>query len=182
MMLWTDHPLLATRLSGLGLMIRLPTQDGRYAVRLGAARLSSSAERIGIPCAGLIQPGTCAPERMRDDAELSEASLGAWVRLVGLSRVTLALTGDLSADRIHVDSRGLVSGGELAASKTLWGAGVGVEVAWIPLQRLPLALEAEAGFNSLFALTEERIIDGYTPLEDGMKLTRLRLGVTWRPR
>jgi hypothetical protein len=116
-----QHYLLGDPLTGAAVGITLPRRGSRLTFRLGAERMRGGAERTGIPCAGLIQPGTCPPERVRDDARLTGASGGAAFRLLGRRRATIALTADLSLASLRSATRGLTSGDSIWVTKVMWG-------------------------------------------------------------
>jgi hypothetical protein len=86
----SDHELPGNPLMGGGAQLRVPLGDGPFAFRVGVERLSGQADRIGAPCAGLIAPGTCPQERVRDQARTT----GAALRALGGERGTLTLTAD----------------------------------------------------------------------------------------
>jgi hypothetical protein len=174
------HYLLDDPLVGGALQLRLPLPDGPFAVRLGAERLTATAERVGIPCAGLIPPGdACAPEPLRDAARLTNASGGVALRILGGRRGELSLTADLTLGSLRADTRA-ASGKTLAAQKWVWGGFFGAEAAWTPSPRLPLALEIGGALGGLMPVAREVIVDGYTPFDKGLDAARLRLGLAWR--
>ena len=176
------HRLLGDPLLGGGVSFRIPRRDGRLTLRFGAEQLRGRAERIGIPCAGLIFPGTCPPELLRDDVRIRSATGGAAFRVLGGRRATVALTADLAVASLRADTRGLASGTTLAVRKTLWGGLVGAEAGWTPVRRVPLALAVGGAIGALTPVVHEQTVDGYTPFEGGFGFRRLRVAVVWQPR
>src|SRR5436309_6469935 len=69
------HELLGNRLTGGSAMMNFPQGAGQLVFRLGLERATGETDRVG--CTGLIQPGACSPERVRDDARLTSAIGGA---------------------------------------------------------------------------------------------------------
>ena len=176
----TNHSLLEDRLFGAAARLNVPLLGGHLSARLGAERLSGDSRRTGAPCAGLIRPGTCAPEPLRDDARLTSVAGGLALRVLSSQRFALEVAGDLRLGRVRADTRGLTSGGTLTAGKTLWGGDVGVEGSWSPWTHVPLALEVGATAGGLWPVTH--VADGYTPFEIGFDVSRLRVGLAWRQR
>jgi hypothetical protein len=177
-----DHALLGDPLVGAAAEVRIPLAGGRASARLGAEHVSGDSRRTGSPCAGLVQPGTCEPEPLRDEARLTTVSGGLGLRLLGWRSLFVEATGDLRLGHVEADTRGLTSGGRLTASKTMWGGELGLEGAWSPSRRLPLALEVGVSTGGLTPLASEMVADGYTPFESSFGVRRLRVGLAWRPR
>jgi len=176
------HELLGNPLVGGGVELWIPAGDGRFAFRFGGEWLHGQADRIGIPCAGLVEPGTCAPEPVHDRSRMTTARGGGMLRLAGGHNATLKLTADWMVTRVSVDTHGNASGSELTAAKMLWGAWLGVSADWIPWSHVPIGLEMEAGLGDLIPILNEHILDGYAPFDGGMSVRHLRLGLVWRPR
>lgn len=175
-----QHPLLGEPLIGASIAIRTREAPTMFQFEVSHARARSG--RIGAPCAGLIRPGSCPPEPLRDNARLLSAGGGAALRVLRTARVSVSLTGDLSLASVRADTRGETSGGRLSASKTLWGATLGARAAWTPVMRVPLALELGVGIGTLSPIKEDDVVDGYTPFESQFQVRRAQLGITWRYR
>jgi hypothetical protein len=75
-----------------------------------------------------------------------------------------------------------VSGASLSAGKVMWGPSLGVEASWLPSPEVPVAIEVGAGVAALMPIARDLEFDGYTPLEGGLGVTRLRLGIVWPSR
>lgn len=175
------HPLLGDPLTGAAISVNLPRRDRRFSLRLDVERVSGRADRIGIACAGLIQPGTCPPEQLRDESRVTSASGGALLHVLHWRRVRLTATTDLELASVRTETRGRSSGGLLAAAKMLWGAQIGANVAWTPAPRVPIALEIDGGIGGLRPIVHEDVVDGYTPFDGGFVVRRFRVGLAWRP-
>jgi hypothetical protein len=173
-----QHPLLGESLLGASIAIRTREAPTTFQFEVSHARARSG--RIGAPCAGLIRPGSCPPEPLRDDARLLSASGGGALRVLRAERVSVSLTGDLSLASVRADTRGETSGGRLSASKTLWGGTLGARADWTPLTRLPLALELGVGIGTLSPIREDDVVDGYTPFESHFEIRHAQAGVRWR--
>jgi hypothetical protein len=175
-----QHPLLGESLVGASIAVRTREAPTTFQFEVSHARARSG--RIGAPCAGLIRPGSCPPEPLRDDARFLSASGGGALRVLRAERVSVALTGDLSLASMRADTRGETSGGRLFASKTLWGATLGARAAWTPMRRVPLDLELGVGIGTLSPIREDDVVDGYTPFESQFEVRRAQFGITWRYR
>jgi len=176
-----QHMLLGSPLTGGALGVSIRRRDSPVALHFEAAISHGHAGRIGVPCAGLIQPGTCAAEPLRDETRLTSISGGTTFRVFHRRHVLVALTGDLMLASLRADTRGLTSGQTLTASKTLWGGLVGAHAAWTPVARVPVALQIDGGVGGLMPIARELVVDGYTPFERGIQVRRLRLGIAWQP-
>lgn len=176
-----NHTLLGNALVGGAVGFRFPYRDTRLAVHFELAHARGSANRFGVACAGLIQPGTCPNEPLRDHAMLSSASGGAHVRVLTGEYAQLALTADLTLAPLSTDTRGATTGRSLPSSKMLWGGAVGVHAAWTPIRQAPISMVFAAGLGGLLPIVKSIVVDGYTPFENGFTLKRARLGVSWRP-
>lgn len=178
-----DHELLGDPLVGGQLGMRFDIGASRFSVHAGATGVQQSADRIGIPCAGLIPPGgECAEQPIRDDGSYREVAVGAGFRVLGSGLAELGLTTDLSIGRVDTDSHGSVNGRVLSAERMLLGVSVGAEGAMYFSRRSPLAVEVQVSLGRFRPRAIEQIADGYTPYENGFDASRIRLGVAWRPR
>lgn len=145
-----------------------------------AERLRGSAERIGVPCAGLVEPGTCATEGVRDRARLGGGSIGiAFAELVQ-EQFDVSITADWMVAELHVHTQGLSSGRAVSASKVMWGPQLGVASLWRPVKGVPLALEIGGAVRGLLPVVQTNVTDGYTPFEDSFGGALAHIGVSWR--
>jgi hypothetical protein len=171
---------LAAPLVGAGIAGRLPLGDGGYTMRFGLEHVRGAATRTGVPCAGLIEPGTCAPERVRDDARLTVVTAGIARDLLTTHRSRLAVLADIALAGARADARGATSGRVLSADELLIGAAVGVEASWEPVADAPWRLEFGATIGGLRAGSPADVVDGDRPFADWFGARRLRLGASWR--
>ncbi len=141
-----QHELLGRPLVGVGMTVRL-RPDRWLSFRLRAELTWSVANRTGYPCTvSIVEPPACALQPLQDHGKLLIASVGVAGRVVGNQRWSMALTGDFSAGRVSVDSRGSSSGSEVNASGSLIGVSVGALGIWrIPRTRLALQVAGEVG-------------------------------------
>ena len=102
------------------------------------------------------------------------------LRVFAWRGILVQLAGDFGTGKVVVHTRGLTSGGRLAASKLIWGSAAGLEAAWSPWAGTPLALEVGASTGRLSPRTKELVADGYTPFESSFSISRLRAGVALR--
>jgi len=175
------HTLLGEPLTGGAVGISFPRREMPVAFQFEAAHARSRAGRIGMACAGLILPETCPAERLRDEAWLTSASGGATLRVLRGRHALVALTADLTVASLRADTHGLSSGRALTATKMLWGGLIGAHAAWIPVARVPIALDIGGGIGGLTPIVHDDVVDGYTPFERGVDVRRVRLGLAWQP-
>src|SRR5262249_4824849 len=174
------HELLGGLLTR-GAVTFSPARDGPLAFQLEASLSHGHADRIDVVCAGLIQPGTCPAEQVRDETRFASASGGAALRVLRGHNAGVDLTADLTLASVQADTRGLSTGATLTASKLLWGALIGARVTWTPVTRVPVALEIAGGVGGLMPLVHDDVVDGYAPFEAGFDVRQARLGVVWQP-
>jgi hypothetical protein len=167
-------------LFGAALVGTVPLGSAGTELVLAGEHLKGRSNRIGVPCAGLIEPGTCGPEQLRDYATASSLAAGVSGRIAGSGRLALSAGGRLVAMHLRTRTRGLDSGRELSANKTMGGAEVGLEGAWHPWGNTPLALVTGAAVGWQSPVRNEVLLDGYTPFEQGFRVARAWLGLTWR--
>ncbi len=173
------HPLFGG-LFGAALVATVPLGSSSIALEIAGERLVGNSSRFDVPCAGLIEPGTCRPEPLRDHGSSTAISIGLSAPAAPGRRVSFRAGGALALAFVATDTRGLVTGAQLSARKTLWRADVEGEWTWHPWSGKPLALlgGAAAGWQAPFR--HEEVADGYTPLNQGAAVVRLWLGVSWR--
>jgi hypothetical protein len=137
---------------------------------------------VGIPCGGFYHPDICAVEPLRDEATLTTGMAGLGLGVLSSQRFAVALTADVRAGLVRADTRGLMSGQSISASKTIWGGDVGAEGTWMPWAHLPIAVEVSAAIGGLTPVSSDQILDAYTPFESSFTVKRLSVGVAWSPR
>lgn len=174
------HELLGDALMGAGALLTWPRAKSGVAFQFGVERLGANTARFGIPCAGLIQPGTCPQEALRDRARLTGARGGAVYRAVGSARAGIDVSADLALAHVRVETRGLASGSKLSATKLMWGPRLGATGSWEPISRVPVALEIGASVGGLTPLVHQHIVDGYAPFENDIGLRVVHVGLSWR--
>jgi hypothetical protein len=174
------HQLLGSPLTGGSATLNFPQGNGQLVYRLGVEQASGQAERVGVPCAGTIQPGICSPERLHDDARLTSLVGGASVRMLATPRVTVSVEGDAAVASVHVDSRGLTSGYSIAASKTVWGPRLGVNLSWRPMATVPVAIGVGATAGTFAPIAHNQSPDTYAPFEGRFGVRTVHLGLVWQ--
>jgi hypothetical protein len=175
-----DHELLGSRLVGGAARVSFAHAGGRLLLRLGAEHVAGNSNRIGAPCAGLVRPGTCGDEPLRDEARMTTVTAGLAVRLFENRRVAVHVTADARVGLVGADTHGLISGGTISAGDAIGGGDLGLEGAWWPSARLPIALAAGGSVGAAGPLMQQRVEDGYTPFETAFAVRRAWLGLTWR--
>jgi hypothetical protein len=177
---WSDHTLLGDPV-GVGAFLTFPEGE-RIRMRLGYEFFSGDLSRTGIPCAGLIPPGTCAPEPLRQEARMHALSTAVPLALAGRERFRLHLVPGARVGRLSGDTRGLESGRSLSAEETVWGADVGIEAQVVPRPTGPVRLHLAAQRGFLRPFQAERSPDAYEPFRTTISLTRWEVGVSYSPR
>lgn len=175
-----NHKLLGGPLVGGAAEFRAPVVGSRLSFRVGLEAVTGSSLRTGVACAGLSLPNACQPEPVRDDARLDMATGGGSFQLLRTRSTAVALTADLCLASVHADTRGLASGQEASAGRTLWGGRAGAELTWLASTRVPLALRVESTIGALKPIARQLTYDGYAPFENAFGLGQLRVGLGWR--
>jgi hypothetical protein len=176
----TSHYLLADVLTGFGLRARGPIGNRVVSIRLGFEHVSGTSHRFGVPCSGLIPPGSCPPEPLRDEGRLTSLAAGVALPLITARRFDLETLASLRVGRAHSRTLTRTSGEVLSAAKLLWGAEWGLDGTWAPWARVPVAVELSLSLGGLLPVMAEQVADGYTPFNQGFAMGRLALGVVWR--
>jgi hypothetical protein len=176
----TDHRLFRGQLRGIEGRIGIPLGRTGLRVHLSADRVRGDATRTGSTCVGLTWPGVdCPPEPLREDSELMTATAGLGIRAVSWRGLSLDIGANYRLGWAESNTHSLVSSGRLHADKNLRGIGVGIDAGWKPMGRWPLTFEVGLTRGSLTPRQNEGVIDGYSPLENDIEVTRVRLGVAW---
>lgn len=174
----SGHELLGT-VAGLvaTAQVSLPAQNVRLVFSL--ERLTGGANRVGVPCGGLIDPSTCLPEPLVDRAEMTSLAVGARVTPVGSHHWRFHLGADLALSAVRSRTRDLSGALRLQADKTMWRLGAVAEVEWFPAAGTPLALVGGVGLAGLGPVRSSGLIDGYTPFDRATSLGHLSIGAAW---
>lgn len=90
---------------GGGLLASFPVGSSDTRILVGAEYLAGTSSRIGVPCGGLIVPGTCPPEPLQDWAASASGLVGIRVPAWQGRRVTVSLGGDLGISRVRSRTR-----------------------------------------------------------------------------
>ncbi|HUF26437.1 MAG TPA: hypothetical protein VMM18_05575 [Gemmatimonadaceae bacterium] len=173
-----NHHLLNEPLAGGWARLRIGGEN-QISWQLGIELLGAAGNRIGVPCGGFIQPGTCHQETVRDAARITAVRAGPRVRLLSGERATASLTADVDLAVVRVATRGLASDLSISAVKVLKGGALGLEASWSPWDRFPLAFETAVAAGGYLPLFREQVSDAYTPFEHAFAVRRLRFGVSW---
>ena len=171
----SDHELLGSPLSiaaGVGARAN-PWLGFRFGLQYGRDHFTSS----GSTCAGLVPPDAdCGPELRDDEARIMALALGlALTRSFGRAEVSLVP----ALRRMHMSSQqeGTETGNVRGADKTAYGFGIGIE-GQIHLSRTPaVALYLSASSASHPWSSDEIVPDGYTPFQDGARLSWIEVGL-----
>ena len=168
---------LVHQITGVELRVGGSVVGSPIALRLGFGRLSGDHDRTGSTCSGLVEPGMCPPEPLRDETHFTRGRGELAVALLQSGRSSLGLVGGLVVGRLGSDTEGLTSGKRISADKTVWGADIGGEGRWFFSSVVPVGLEAAFSIGRLNPARNSGIADGYTPFERSFGFTRLRVGV-----
>jgi hypothetical protein len=175
---WSDNALLGDPF-GIGASV-LFSPTGRVGFRVGYEVLDQESLGTGIPCAGLVEPGTCeVPEPIREVSGVHAIVAGFPVTLLIRDWFRLYFANALRVARIEGDTRGLTSDRHLNARESMWGLNAGLEAQAAPLTGRPLRLHLAATGGFLWAIRNELVADGYQPFDPGILFTRLELGASY---
>ncbi|MFN2564026.1 MAG: hypothetical protein ABR499_03335 [Gemmatimonadaceae bacterium] len=154
----------------------------RYAIRAAYYFLDHRETRVGSTCVGLVlDPAECPAERVGDRSTLNEVVVGMVATMVRRGGFFVGVIPSASFVSVQAKSRGEQTGRTLEASELMLGFGVGVELTLVPQARWPIAFHVGA-HTGMLAGRSEAIVDGYSPFTDGMRLTRLEVGISlWKP-
>jgi hypothetical protein len=175
---WSPHRLLADPVGGVVTVSR--RWGDKLALRFGYEWIESERGRIGTPCVGLVEPGTCPPEPMRMRGRSQVFTFGAAARLVRWSRARLDFAQNVRLGDLSAHEQGLESGRIRSAGEGVLGLDLGLEASVAPRAAWPLALHAAARYGNLVPQSPAQVIDGYSPFTDGFGLTRIELGMELR--
>jgi hypothetical protein len=176
-----NHRLTGDVLRGGWLRFDVAISDD-VATRFGAERVSGTSSRSGVACGGFVlRPELCPTEIVVDDGTLTTVAAGLGARVVARGRFALDLASDLRIGLISVESSGATTGNVIGATKLVAGADFGADASWLPWARLPIAFEVGATIGGLGPLVTGQTVDDYTPFEEGFRVTRVRIGIVWRP-
>ena len=171
----TDHRLVHD-LTGVELRLGTAPANTRLGIRLGLGRLSGTHERVGSTCSGLVEPGMCPPEPLRDETRFTRGRGELSVALLQHDRSSLGFVVGLDLGHLESDTHGLTTGAHISADKTVWGADIGGEARWFFSAAVPVGLEAAFAIGGLNPATNSLIADGYTPFEESFGVQRIRVG------
>lgn len=176
-----DHHLLGSSMRGGGVSLTFHTPIPRLDINVGMDRYTGTAGRVGVVCAGLIQPGTCTEnEAIRDDAKMNLLSVGPSYNLVRTREFTVSVLGQLQGGGVNADTYGLTTGSTLTASKTLWGVTGGVVGGWKPSPTKPIVLQGTASVGRLGPVRQQVLLDGYAPFDgQSFRTRRVSVGVAY---
>ncbi len=173
----TDN-LVDGRMTGGALSIAFPSPSGVWTYRLGFERAQRTRDAFGTPCFQDFFPSECDPEPLRDRARLQTAMIGVGARVINSGRVHVILTMDGGVGQVSSDIRGQTSNISLAASIARPAGEVGVELRYRPAPRVPLSIRARGAFGVVLG-SSDNVVDGYSPFDESITLSRMSLGVSW---
>lgn len=168
---------LFSRPAGIAGGITLPLR-GALAFRVSYNLLDHTSSRFARACGGLIPPPPACPEEWIDDATaLRGLSFGLVTEVSRRQKATLALIPMASVAGVRSTGRGRQTGNSIRASEPLLGFGGEAQVSYRPSPRWPVALHASAQLSWLGSVVDASS-DGYAPFSEGLRLTRVDLGVS----
>lgn len=173
------NPLIGG-VAGGGLLGSIPVGSNGARLLVGAEYLAGTSSRFGIPCAGLIAPGSCAPEPLRDRAAASSGLVGIRLPAWHERRAAVYLGGDLGVSWLRSRTRGEASGREIHAAKAMWRGDLVGEVEWLAGGQRGVGLIGGVAVGGLAPVDRDLVVDGYTPLDRTARTLRGWLGITWR--
>ncbi len=172
---WTDHDRLGDPRTGAVGLVFAPVE--RVRVRAAYMLYVAKFDGFGVVCAGLVEPGTCPAESLREEGRIHAVRLGATLDLLLRGRLAVGAVAGLQLARATTVTRGRDTGNTLSAAQAMLGGDVGVELSVAPLPPSPLRLRLGGYLAGLLPLRPELVPDGYTPLGGGVAARRLELGL-----
>jgi hypothetical protein len=176
----SSHSVLGGLVGG-GLGVVLPFHP-KLSGRIDIERIAGTASRIGVTCAGLVDPSVCLPEPQQASGRSTSAMAGITYEVVGKETVALGLLAAARFAQLHSQIRGTESGRMLTASKKVVGAEAGPILTLIPRRKSIFSLELGGALGAMTPVRNEQVLDGYTPFSDSSTLARLWVGVNIRLR
>lgn len=179
LVLVADHYLLRGALVGPSVDVRVHGHD-EAAAYLGIDYVRGTSYRDGTACAGLVEPGTCPTERLRDASTVRTIRGGVSTRLFEKGSLAVEGGGNGAVSWIASRTQGLASGRTLSADKAVVGACIALTGLWTPRAQWPFALAVGGEAGDVSPAHDQVILDGYTPFEEGFSVRRLRIGLVLR--
>ncbi|MEO7998407.1 MAG: hypothetical protein ABI852_13235 [Gemmatimonadaceae bacterium] len=175
-----DHYLLGSSMRGVGGAMTFRTPVPRLDVQLSLSRYAGTSSRVGVVCAGLVEPGTCGSEAIHDESTLYLFSVGPSINIVRAQGFTFDVIGQVQGGGVNSDTYGLKTGRSLTANKTLWGVSGGVAAGWQPNLRKPIVFQGSVTAGRLGGIRDNTLVDGYSPYEGKAFSThQLSIGVAY---
>lgn len=172
------HELIGN-VNGPVLHVAIPVGGPGTALLLGASRLTGASNRFGVPCGGLIDPGACRPELLRDRGSVTALAVGVTTPARAPGRIRVRLRGDLGVVRLESRTSTVAGGLRLSAGRTMWQAAASSEFYWQPVKGLPVSLVGAGTFGRMIPLPANRQEDGYEPFERSLGVSQISFGVVW---
>jgi hypothetical protein len=175
--LWTNHDLLAD-VRGVSLSGELPFGEV-VSLRLGYDWMRGSTDRVVLPCAGLVPPGAdCTPEPMRETSRIAGPSVALAFAVLRRDRVDLRVVPTVRGVTASSTLRRASGRDWLGASNTELAADIGLEAELRPDLASPVSLHVAVRAGAYSPMEGVDVVDGYAPLTEGFRATRVEAGLT----
>ena len=161
----------------VGPVLLLRRGGGSTTSWLSAEYLMGHDHRTGVACGGFFLPERCPPQPLRDRTRAFMLAVGFSHPLIRRDRGALELVGAVRGGDIRSRTRGLETGDEISARKSMLGAEGGLDAVVVPFARWPVALTAGGRFGALSGFGGG-IADVYEPF-GAMHMTSVQVGVRW---
>lgn len=176
-----DHRLMHDPMPGGGIAIAWPFVANQAALQVSVERYGASSIGYGSTCAGLIEPGTCGPEPLRDRYRITGVTGTGLLKLFGNARFQASVLGDVEMAIASSKRNGLQSRRALDADAGLWGIGTGLRMRYSPFRTIPLSFDVNARAGVVRGISGGDAVDGYEPFSrDTYFSTRFGIGATYR--
>jgi YVTN family beta-propeller protein len=174
------HPLFPRTMVGGGVSIAIRLPPTRLGVRFSATRAQAQVNRNGSTCTGQIPPGrNCEPKPLRDDVAISEFTVGALLRVIQTSRVSLDATADYGIAALYSNAHAIDGSGTLGGSANDRVAAFGFAAGWKPSVRSGFSVDAGASFGQMHPENGFANPDSYAPFLERFTTRQYRLGLSW---
>jgi hypothetical protein len=173
---WTTHGLLRDP-AGLSLGVGFPIRD-RLGIRIGYEWSGQDFQSFGSTCVGLANPeADCAGETRDDQARMNTLMVSVPVLVYEWQRIVVDLIPRAQLSKTSSVQTGTRTGRSRSADKSMAGVGLGAEVRIPVSARWPIHANLTGSVAWLEPLRNELIVDGYTPFDTGVRVSKLEAGL-----
>ena len=165
-------------LRGGQLLVASRSLAGRANLRAGLSHARGTVGMTGTLCSGLVYPGSCPDEPIRERKTLTILQVGVGLTAMRSQAAEVQVYTDLLAGNARLRDRGLHTGGTNSASNALVGGRLGANLRWWPSLRTPIGTTFGVAADFIRVLDITSCADCWTPnYRDVMTGARFELGI-----